>query len=507
MLAAIANNPRGFSPFLNPDRARQRRNLVLDRMARERFLNRQEAGDWKLAALPESAGSEFEGSAGYFIEMVRDQVMARFPNQVNTAGLHIHTTLDLQMQAAAERAMERGFQRVEAHPGFSHTRYQTFVDEGGTVQGNETPYVQGLLIALDPSTGAIRALIGGRDIRHSRFNRATQARRQPGSSFKTLVYTAALASGIPASHIITDGPVVRMQADSTEWRPRNFDREFLGDMTLRVAFRRSINTVAIKLADEEVGLETVAQTARRMGIVTEIPRVPSIAIGSPDVIPMQISEAYATVVNMGERNPAHGIVRVETGDGTVLWEPRNQPVRVLDPQVARLMLSLMEDVVDRGTAATAVRVTARLPREVPAAGKTGTTNDNTDVWFIGATPDLQATVWFGFDRPRRIATNATGGALAAPVFGEFMREVYQGAPALEADNGSPGVPARAAILPYPQPWPMQGLISVEVDDRTGRLASPWCPAERRYTEWFIPGTEPSEPCDESTRGRSPLRWW
>jgi len=507
ILAAIANNPRGFSPFLNPDRSLQRRNLVIDRMARERFLTREEAAAWKATPLPQMASSETEGSAGYFIEMIRDQVMARFPGQVNTAGLHIHTTLDLKIQAAAERAMERGFRRVESYPGFSHVRYQQFIDEGGVVQGTETPYVQGLLIALDPSTGAIRALIGGRDIRQSRFNRATQARRQPGSSFKTLVYTAALASGIPASHIITDGPVVRLQPDGSEWRPQNFDREFLGDMTLRFAFRRSINTVAIKLADEEVGLETVAQTARRLGITTEILRVPSMAIGSPDVIPIQISEAYATIVNLGERAPAHGIVRVETADGNVLWQPRYPVVRVLDPQVARLMLSLMEDVADRGTGATGIRVTGALPREIPAAGKTGTTNDNTDVWFIGATPDLQTTVWFGMDRPQRIAPNATGGALAAPVFGEFMREVYVGAPAVEGENGSPSAPARAPILPRPAPWPMMGLISLEVDDRTGKLASPWCPESRRYTEWYIPGSEPTETCDESTRGRSPLRWW
>ena len=507
ILAAVANNPRGFSPFHNPDRSLQRRNLVLDRMAREGFLTREAAAEWKATPLPQLASSEAEGSAGYFIEMIRDQVMARFPGQVNTAGLHIHTTLDLGIQAAAERAMERGFQRVESYPGFSHVRYQQFIEDGGVIQGTETPYVQGLLISLDPSTGAIRALIGGRDIRQSRFNRATQARRQPGSSFKTLVYTAAVASGIPASHIITDGPIVRMQVDGTEWRPQNFDREFSGDMTLRFAFRRSINTVAIKLADEEVGLETVAQTARRMGITTEIPRVPSMAIGSPDVIPIQIAEAYATIVNMGERAPAHAIVRVETSDGTVLWQPRYPVVRVLEPQVARLMLSLMEDVVDRGTGATAIRVTAGLPREIPAGGKTGTTNDNTDVWFIGATPDLQTTVWFGMDRPQRIAPNATGGALAAPVFGEFMREVYLGQPAVSGENGSPSTPARRALLPRPEPWPMMGLRAVEVDDRTGKLASSWCPSDRRYTEWFIPGTEPTEPCDDTNRGRSPLRWW
>jgi penicillin-binding protein 2D len=173
---------------------------------------------------------------------------------------------------------------------------------------------------------------------------------------------------------------------------------------------------------------------------------------------------------------------------------------VLEPQVARLTLSLLEEVVLRGTASNGVRNVGALPAEVPAAGKTGTTNDNTDVWFIGATPDLQTTVWFGMDRPARIANNATGGALAAPVFGEFMRYVYYG---YGEDNGG----GESGILPIPERWPMNGLVSREVDDQTGQLASQWCPSERRYVEWYVPGTEPSEVCDESTRSRFPSRWW
>jgi penicillin-binding protein 1A len=500
ILAAVANNPRAFSPFLNPEPSLQRRDMILDRMARERFLTTEEARQWKETPLPLRRAERGEAVAGYFIEMVREQMMSRFPGQVNIAGLHIHTTLDLGMQRAAEKAMAAGFERVESYPGFSHPRYADFAESSEAFSDTNSPYVQGLLISLDPASGGIRAFIGGRDINHSKFNRAIQARRQPGSSFKTLVYTAALASGIPASHIITDGPVVRAQVDGTEWRPQNFDRTFEGDMTLRYAFRRSINTVAIKLADEEVGLETVRQTARRLGIVTEIPLVPSIAIGSPDVIPMQMAEAYTAIANMGNRVTPHAIVRVESPEGEVLWEPRYAPTRVLEPEVARMALSLLEDAANRGTGANGVRTVGALPYEVPAVGKTGTTNDNTDVWFIGATPDLQTTVWFGMDRPQRLAPNATGGALGAPVFGEFMRYVYVGD--AEANGGG-----EEPLLPLPEPWPMLDLVAREVDDRTGMLASEWCPADRRYTEWYIPGTEPSEVCDESTRSRFPLRWW
>jgi 1A family penicillin-binding protein len=501
-LAAVANNPGGYNPFNHPDRSRARRNLVLDRMARERFLTTEEARQWKETPLPDSRGQYAESVGGYFLEMIRDQVMARWPGQVNTAGFHIHTTLDLSMQRAAERAMRDGFDRIERYPGFRHPRYEEYADRRASeIPETNSPYIQGALVSVDVRTGGIRALVGGRDIQHSKFNRATQARRQAGSAFKTFVYTAALQSGIPASFIVTDGPVVRAQADGSEWRPQNFDRTFDGDMTVRHAYRLSINTVAIKVADEEVGLETVAQTARRMGITTPIDRVPAMALGSADVIPIQMSEAYATLANLGVRTTPHAIVRVEAADGEVLWEPTHTSSRVLDPQVARLALSLMEEAVTRGTGTPGIRGGGKVPPEIPVGGKTGTTNDNSDVWFVGATPDLQTTVWFGMDRPQRIASNATGGALAAPVFGDFMRSLYVGD---EEANGNGG---GAPLLPRPEPWPMMELISRQVDDKTGLLASEWCPADRRYTEWYIPGTEPSEVCDESTRSRFPLRWW
>jgi len=501
ILAAVANNPRRFSPFINPENSKRRRDLVLDRMARERFIPRDEARAWQESPLPVQDGQGSGRLAGYFVEWVRDQMLARFPGQVNTAGLRIFTTLDLDIQEMAEVSVAWGAERIENRPGFRHPRFSEFADQRGGFADGATPYVQGILIALDPETGAVRALVGGRDVTQSKFNRAIQARRQPGSSFKTLVYTAAIASGMPASMIIRDEPIVREQVDGTEWRPQNFDRTFEGDMTLREAFRRSINTVAIRLADEEVGLETVAQTARRMGIRTEIPRVPSIAIGAADVIPIQMAEAFATLANLGERVTPHPILRVESADGEVLWEPQYPTTRVLERPVARVMVSLMEDVVLRGTGASSRAETGgRLPAGVPAGGKTGTSNNNTDVWFIGATPNLQVTVWFGMDNPQSIYSGATGGGDAAPVFGHFLRQVYFGRDAVETADGQI-IPARAAALPIPAPWPMEGLIPVEVDDRTGLLASPWCPADRRYTEWFIPGTEPTQPCEDRPAAR------
>ncbi|MEX0935991.1 MAG: PBP1A family penicillin-binding protein [Gemmatimonadota bacterium] len=527
LLAAVANNAGYYSPFRYPDRSLDRRNRVLDRMALEGFLSEEEAQEWQTHSLPIARARESEGLAPYFVEWVRQILQDRFGSQLYSGGFQVYTSLDVDMQIAAEAAMERGFERIESRPGFSHPTYDEFVEaaDGERLEDVETPYLQGVLIALDPESGGVRALVGGRDFTHSKFNRATQATRQPGSSFKTFVFASAFASGIPASHVLTDGPVVQMQVSGEEWAPENFSSEFEGPMTLREAYRRSINMIAIKLADEGeggVGLETVAQTARRMGIRTPIPRVPSIAIGSPDVIPIQLAEAYASLATLGLRSQTSPILWVQNAEGEVIWEPEPDRTRVLDTQTARLTVTLMEDALNNGTGAN-VRNLAGLPREVPAGGKTGTTNNSTDVWFNGITPTLQATVWFGMDQPGQIYPGATGGGDASPVWGEFMREVYVGdlfgaggtlgegeeaVVAVASDEGDPttGLPADP-VLPIPDPWPFEDLITLEVDSETGLLASQWCPAERRYMEYYIPGTEPSEPCDDSSlRQGSTPRW-
>ena len=491
LLAAIANLPGHYSPFSNPDNALQRRNLVLSRMMVEGFLTEEEAEEWQAYPLPTERAEVADGTAPYFQEWVRLLVQSRFGQQVYTGGLQIHTTLDVRMQRAAEAAMERGYERIENRPGFAHPLYEEFAEQREQFPGGDTPYVQGMFVALDPETGAVRALTGGRDFTHSRFNRAIQAHRQPGSAFKTFVFASAIQSGIPASHVLVDAPVVLQEADGSDWRPQNFGGEFHGPMTLREAYRRSINMIAIRLSQDEVGIETVAQTARRLGLRTEIPRVPSTAIGAPDVIPIEMAEAYSTFANLGTKVRPSPIVRVESADGEVLWEPEPDRTQVMDSLSARVMVNLMEDVVNFGTAHTGVRIVGELPREVPAAGKTGTTNNSTDVWFVGFTPNLQAAVWFGMDQPQRIHPNATGGGDAAPVWGDFMRQVYA-TPEGHGDGGT-----QTSILPIPEAWSLDGLVTREVDNRTGLLASEWCPLDQRYLEVFIPGTEPTDLCDQT----------
>lgn len=501
LLAAILNMPGLYDPFRSPERAKRRRDRVLTRMADEGYLTEEEAERWKQAPLParEPVGAA-PSMAPYFTEWVRQILDSRFGDEIYRNGLRVYTTLDVEMQEAAEVAMDSGFVAIESDPIFAHRKYAEF----DTVQAfpGETPYLQGALVALDPSTGHVRAMVGGRDFQQSKFDRARLAHRQAGSSFKPFVYTAAIAAGIPGSHIIEDSPIAYPQVDGTVWEPRNFDPDFKGPITLREGLYTSTNMIAIKLGWEEVGIESVAQTARRMGIQTEIERYPSTTIGAVEVIPMQMAEAYSAFPAMGTKVRPFPIVRVEDAAGRVLWEPQPERTQVLDSLVAAVMVTMLQDVVVRGTGYTGIRIVAGLPREVPAGGKTGTTNDGTDVWFVGFTPDLLAAVWFGMDRPQPIfrlnrGRQATGGGLAGPVWGRFMRQVYFGSDGLE--GGSPGL---EPALTVPQGWAMPaGLKTALVDKRTGKLASRWCPAEDQYLEYYVPGSEPTEFCDNAARRR------
>lgn len=491
LLAAIANRPSFYSPLRRPENAERRRRLVLRRMVDQGFLPPKDFDRYANAPIPSERAVAGGSVAPYFEEWVRQILDDRFGSKLYTAGLNVYTTLDVRMQRAAEVSMKEGWASIEARPGFRHLTYEAYQDSvaAGVTLSDDQQYVQGLFVALDPWTGSVRALIGGRDFQTSKFNRATQALRQAGSGFKPFVYTAAIASRIPPTFIVLDAPVVTMQVDGTEWRPANFSNRFEGPMTIRTGLMRSQNMIAIKLADE-VGLESVAQTARRMGIRSEIERFPSTAIGAAEVIPIQMAEAYSTFANMGTKVRPFPILRVEDAQGNILWDPQPERTQVLDPLVARIMVSMLKGVVDGGTGYNAVRLNARLPAEVVAAGKTGTTNDGTDIWFNGITPNLLATVWFGMDRPTEIYPGATGAGAPGPVWGSFMRRMYYGDPdALDEELRQP-------TLPIPEPWNIpDGLVTRLIDRTTGKLASQWCPEDDQILDMFLPGTEPTEFCD------------
>jgi penicillin-binding protein 1A len=493
MLAAAVNAPGRFSPFIRPEATRQRRNLVLALMANEGFIAREEATRWQQEPLPETRhGTEVGQVAPYFVEWVRTTLESRYGMALYSSGLRVYTSLDLEMQRHANMAMDSGWARIEGTPGYRHPKYADVVADRDRRETTESPYLQGMFIAMDATNGEVRALVGGRDFNDSKFNRATQALRQPGSTFKPFVYYAAVHSGIPASQVTYDVPLEIALPEGGVYSPRNFDPAFRGPLSMRDALKHSVNTVAVRLG-MDVGLETVAQVAREFGLRTPIHPYPSMPLGAADVVPMQLAEAYTVFANGGSRARARHILRVEDAAGRLLWEPQADIEQVANPQAVAITRDMLITALNNGTGYPARDPgQGGLPYTVPAGGKTGTTSDNTDVWFAGFTPDLVGVVWYGFDRPRRIMNNAAGGRLAAPVWGRFMREVYGG---------------ETPELATPQPWPWpEGIVALNVDAETGRLANEWCPSQV-VLEVFMAGTEPAEACTPYRGGLfgAPLR--
>jgi penicillin-binding protein 1A len=477
-LAALPKGPERYNPRRYPERAVQRRNTVLELMRRAGAISKADASLARAypLRLARRRGGTGE-TAPYFVEYVRRLLDEKFGKQLYEQGLKVYTTLDLDLQGSAERALDRQLRAVESgqYGAYPHRTYESYIARAssGTIdESGVSPYLQGAFIALDPRTGALRALVGGRDFDDSKFDRATQALRQPGSTFKPIVYATAIQSGRPPSYIVDDARLEVPQLDSTKpWIPQNFDLKFLGPMTMRHGFFESRNLIAIRVG-MEVGEQSVVEMAKRFGITTPVPPYPSIHIGSADVYPLEMVTAYSVFANLGWRVSPMPITRVESAKGEVIWRPEPTIEQVLSRPEAWLMVDMMKDVIRKGTAAGSVGQYFHLP----AGGKTGTTNDGGDVWFIGYTADLVAGVWMGLDKPQKIMANAQGGRLAAPAWTAFMREVYERKPA-------------------PPDWPRpKEIISRRIDEPTGLLHGPQCPAEDAYTEYFIPGTEPTKEC-------------
>jgi penicillin-binding protein 1A len=318
--------------------------MILGLMASQGMIARVEAEAAKAYPLELTDGADRGRVAPYFVEWVRQMLYSRYGTDVYEKGYRVYTTLDPAIQFVADSALQAQLAWVEKQPAFVAPTFEETRDwpddslEAVSRGGAQMPYVQGMFIALDPRTGDVRALVGGRDFQDSEFNRATQAIRQPGSVFKPFVYTAAIAAGIPASEIIYDTPILIENAGTDPYSPRNFSNSFNGPMTLRSALANSVNVVAVKLG-QRVGEESMAQIATSMGIESEIPRVPSAAIGAASVRPIEIATAYTTFANMGVRVAPRAILRIESSDGRVLWESRVNREQVLEPRVSWVMLS------------------------------------------------------------------------------------------------------------------------------------------------------------------------
>ena len=477
-LAALPKGPERYNPRRFPERAVQRRNTVLELMRRARVISPAEAslGRAYPLRLARRRGGSSE-TAPYFAEYVRRLLDDRFGKRVYQEGFRVFTTLDLDLQSAAERALDRQLRAIEngQYGVLPHRTYEQFMARPANAPADDasvSPYLQGAFVALDPRTGAVRALVGGRDFDDSKFDRATQALRQPGSTFKPIVYATAIQSGRPPSYLVDDAPLEFPQLDESKpWVPQNFDLKFLGPMTMRHGLYDSRNMIAIRVG-MEVGEHSVVDMAKRFGITSNVPPYPSIHIGSADVYPIEMIAAYAVFANLGWRVSPMPIVRVENAKGEVVWKPEPTMEQVLSREEAWLMVDMMKDVIRKGTAAGSVGQYFHIP----AGGKTGTTNDGGDVWFIGYTADLVAGVWMGLDKPQKIMSNAQGGRLAAPAWTAFMREVYE-------------------RRPSPPDWPRPSAITSRlIDEPTGLLHGSQCPAEDAYTEYFLPGTEPTREC-------------
>ncbi len=446
MLAGLIRAPSLYSPYENFQLAKRRQIIVLDRMVESGYITPEEAEKAKQepVRLVERANAGLIGiRAPYFVSYILPQLLERYGEDgVYCGGLQVYTTLDVRMQAVAEKAVRLG------------------IDEAKRANLRIT---QGALVAIDPRTGAIRAMIGGYDFRKSQFNRAWQARRQPGSAFKPFIYVTALANGIPPTRIIVDEPLsLEIPGVREKWEPQNYDLKFRGPVTLRQAVEQSINIPAIKILSE-LGPQQVIAYAHRMGIKSPLPPVLSLALGTAEVTPLEMASAFGVLAANGIRAEPFAIIRVEDRQGRVLEESIPRREVALKREVAYLMTDILKGVIQRGTGRA-----AEIGR--PAAGKTGTTDDYRNAWFVGYTPQLVASVWVGNDdnTPMR---RVVGGTVPARIWAMFMKEALAGT--------------------SPEDWPVpEGIVEATVCGSSGLLATGACPNPKK--ELFIKGTEPTE---------------
>ncbi len=544
VLAGLPRAPNRYSPLRYPLRALQRRNHVLLRMHQEKLINKQEYKE--LIADPiRTAEQKGEKIAPYFAEHIRQYLEQKYGSgPLYRDGFKVYTTLDLDLQPMAERALEYGLRKLDKRQGYRPVAswkqippqllsppdlevlqqgklyigtVEEIISSGlrirvgkcygklpwkqakwlrskspeelfkmgdevevkvlGQTKGQEyrfaleqEPEVQGALVTLDPHTGHVLTMLGGQDFGVSKYNRAVQARRQPGSAFKPFVYATALSSGYSLADILIDTPII-FQSGSPKgglWRPTNYHEKFYGPTTFRKAMEYSRNVVTIRLM-EQVGIANTVNTARSLGIKSRLTKDLSLALGSSGLSLLELTSAYGVFANQGERVDPTFIRYITDCDDRLLEERLPKPRQVMSPQIAYLMTSLLCGVVEHGTGWRA----KALGR--PIAGKTGTTNKCIDAWFIGFTPDMAVGVWVGYDNPRPLGRQETGSKAASPIWVEFMRQALK------------NVPIKAFTPP-------EELIRVSIDPDTGRLATPNCP--KIIVEDFIRGTEPQSFCHE-----------
>lgn len=483
LLVGIIPAPEKYSPFTNPEIAKKRRDLVLLRMYEEGYIKKDEYENAKKETIPDKKSLIYSSNAPYFTEYIRQQLEPKYGVEMFwKGGLKIYTTLDLNLQKKAEEIFEK--------------RLSEYEQINSSKEEKSTSTLQGAFVAIESKTGAIKIMIGGRNYKESQFNRVIQAKRQAGSTFKPFVWMTALLQGYTPATMINDNPMVfysdskmnwHLIEDATDqttineviepflenpefkiWMPSDFDGKFLGTITLRKALEKSRNLASIYLVNN-LSPNAVVDTAYRAGIKSRLDAVPSIGLGTSLVSVMEMTSAFNTFANNGIYVEPIAILKITDNNGKVLEENFPKEAEVFRPQEVYLLVNMMKGVVQRGTG----KVVSKLKR--PIAGKTGTTQDSKDTWFIGFSPDITAGAWMGYDDFSKITmSDWTGGSTVAPWWADIMEEVLK------------EYPVRDFTVP-------DKITFVSVDEDSGKIAGPKC--KNKIMEAFISGTEPKEFCD------------
>lgn len=447
MLAGLPQAPSRYDPRRNPEEALRRQRYVLDRMLAVGFITPEEHAE--ALATPVEIGPPpralTDPVAAWYVDHVRRLLEEEYGGEYAALGLQVMTAVDMKMQKAAEDALHAGLDPLQKR---LEARVKRRPSRGRDADAaDEVPYIEGALVAIDPENAHVKALVGGLDYDRSVFNRAVLARRQPGSAFKPFIYAAAVDSGYTADTIVTDAPISLPDGRGGAWTPKNFGNRYMGAVPLRTALSRSLNTVSVRLA-LGVGIDRLRERLRVFGFPTDFPRHLSLALGTSEVTLLDLVRAYGVFATLGRRFDPVFVTAVTDPNGNPVEFPgtRARFETVISPKTAYEVSDMMRGVVESGTAT----VVKKLKR--PAAGKTGTTNDSMDAWFVGFTADLVTGVWVGFDADRTLGS-ATGGKLAAPIWTDFMSHALEGKPVRD--------------LPVPEGMLVPGLEVADADSASG----------------------------------------